>query len=456
MSEARKIFDTHFRKLKEAFAVGEKFVLFVGAGQNAGKNVHLLWKDLIGNISRTAFRQFFQKLNVSHEDRCAIMRAMGLDSPTEEDHNTAVIEYYLNYIKSCLVPIIVRPDEMKVNFHLVKGMKGLFEKQSYLKAQKQLRDKPMELVEFINTNFPVEIQVSMIKHMLKDHYLPSLQNKMYNEVNREEIKKSFRTLFCLKREQDNEEGNNNGNKETNNQVKGLCTLYTIARMILLNPQIQYVITYNFDNYLRQAIKELLSDLKIYFSQDEKQYLWGRFSFVNEDNNLSKKVIVKDIHDNNVRERTVLTINSIPVYHVHGYIPDPSEENIVESPGIVMALEEFVEQQTAGLSWQDAIQIDAFRNYNIVFIGCSMTDLTMKRMINYAHTSGFDNKIYILNAYREKEKLSPIERQKIILEELKKEYFKSLGAIYLTCPDGYDTLCNRLQEITDVKPNKSNI
>lgn len=70
------------------------------------------------------------------------------------------------------------------------------------------------------------------------------------------------------------------------------------------------------------------------------------------------------------------------------------------------------------------------------------------MINFAHTNGYTNKIYILNAKNHKSKiLTDTERQKEALERIRQRYFEELGAIYMTCPNGFTVLCDALSEIT---------
>lgn len=424
------LFKSQINKLKESFRKGEKFVLFVGAGQNAGANVHLLWSDLIREVSKISFSNIFHEFNASSEDIRAIMEAMGIKeknkksvdtlsqrSEEEKDANTKNPENTVNSGHS-------NDDEF---------------------------DAEAKLTQFINTHFPVEVQVSMIKDLLKGQYIPELQKQIYDECNYEIIKKSFFNIQASKHY--NSENINPRSGNSYNAENELYTLYIIARMILLNPHIESVITYNFDNFIRQAVKVLLKYQEVFFSEKELTFLQQRYSlFINEGENLSDRIKVIDVHDNEYNSAWKIPMGSFPVYHVHGYIPDSREEEIVNSPNIVMALEEFVEQQTDGLSWQDAVQVKAFRDANIIFIGCSMTDLTMKRMLNFTHSSGYHNNIYILDASSAPEKNDSQDkidflRRKAILNKLRRRYFESLGATFINCPDGFNVLCDNLYEIT---------
>lgn len=428
-----KKFKSQMKQLKQAFKDNEKFVLFIGAGQNGGANMHLMWSDLIGDVSRTSFRQLFQELGVDIKDSHAIMEAIGIYSNRKSANQSTEKDKIKEPGRDC---------QDKKDKILEDSTNEYKDNQN---DQEQVINK--KLLNYINSNLPIEIQVSMVKSLMKDHYIPALQQKLYSECNYNEILKSFKYRYRY------------GTKpsfihyaEDNKDFKELYTLFTIARMILLNPQIESAITFNFDNFIRQAVRVLLNNLKIFFSLEEINFLHNRFWYVSDtEKPLAEKVFVRDIHDNNVSRSKNVGLNCFPVYHVHGYIPDPNEEEIVEMPHIVMALEEFIEQQTDGLSWQDSVQIDAFRNANIIFIGCSMTDLTMKRMINFAHTNGYTNNIYILNANGRKEPVTDMEkiaeRQIEVLEKVRQRYFEELGATYITCPNGYNSLCDALAEIT---------
>lgn len=438
-----KKFKSQMKKLKQAFKEGEKFVLFVGAGQNGGANMRLMWHHLIGDVSKISFRQLFQELDVNIKDSHAIMEAIGIYSnngKSEEAKNAK---------------------DTSVKFHESKNIS----EQDKRKEDKEDRtnsviDEPQttkeeidpELMKYINLYFPIEIQVSMIKSLMKDHYIPALQQKLYNECNYREIKKSFWTRYKYKIDEDTKRVTYIRyikDEVSTHESKELYTLFTIARMILLNPQIESAITFNFDNFIRQAVRVLLKYRDTFFSSDEIEFIKKRFWFLDDkEESLHEKVLVKDIHDNGISRSKNVGLFYFPVYHVHGYIPDPEEEEIVETPHIVMALEEFVEQQTEGLSWQDSVQINAFRNANIIFIGCSMTDLTMKRMINFAHTNGYTNKIFILSARNPKSNENSSTQMQIdALEKVREKYFEELGATYITHPGEYNDLCDALCEIT---------
>lgn len=386
--------------LRQAFKNGEKFVLFSGAGQNAGTNVNLLWNDLIRSACKISFRQIFQELGVSYKDTRAILKAMDIE----------------------------------------------FDKTMSSSA----------LLRYVHTNFPVEIQVSIIKALMKDHYIPTLQSQLYSQCNYNIIKQAF-SLYAGHAEKEKpfqyfrhipQETESSGKENDNtSSQKELYTLFIIARLLLMNPQIESVITYNFDNFIRQAVKVLMKSPADYFSAKELEFLNDRFKYSrNNKGTLADRVKVIDIHDNAREENRIVDKDTIPVYHVHGYIPDPHEEEIVNSPEIVMALEEFVGQQTNGISWQDSVQVNAFHDANIIFLGCSMTDLTMKRMINLSHARGYKNKIYILAAHsynKEKDE----DRQILALENLRSWYYDKLGAIFINCPEGYTTLCDDLYDLT---------
>lgn len=398
----RRTYKHEMKRLRNAFEKGEKFVLFIGAGQNAGgRKVKLFWNDLIRKACNISFREIFQEMGVSHSDTRSILQAMGIDPPAGKRNDNSSFS---------------------------------------------------ELVKYANSNFPVEIQVSIIKALMKDHYIPVLQSHLYSQCNYRIIKNAF-ALFAGHSEEEHPykhfipPAHNDNTKDGNNDQKVLYSLFIISRLLLMNHQIESVITYNFDNFIRQAVKVLMKNPSDFFSAKEIAYLEDRFKYANQGKgNLADRVKIVDIHGNGNNKKRETDSYAIPIYHVHGYIPDPHEEEIAESPDIVMALEEFVSQQTDGLSWQDSVQVNAFRDANIIFFGCSMTDLTMKRMINLAHSRGYNNKVYILGASPHNSD-DNIRRQIQAMEKLRKWYFETLGAVYISCPNGYTALCDDLYSLT---------
>lgn len=454
------LYKSQMKKLVKSFRDGEKFVLFVGAGQNGGHNVNLMWSNLIRKVSQISFRNLFREMGVDAADRHAIMQAMQIE---ESDVSDQMMERFCG----------------NGNIRLVD----------------------MKLYEYISSYFPVEIRVSMIKDLMKDHYIPALQDYLYSECNYDILRKSFHSLYGGKNgvskdfihlpidERHPQAELSEEKRMELNSCRDVYTLFVIARTILLNPQIESVITYNFDNFIRQAVKVLVSSPEEFFNEEEIRFLNERYGCGgNTGRKLSEVVKVKDVHDNGTDSPECFGKNTFPVYHVHGYIPDPHEEEIVRSPNIVMALEEFVGQQTGGLSWQDAVQIQAFRTANVMFMGCSMTDLTMKRMINFAHAHGYKNKIFILGATMPlkpksgSESASPDQphqnagsildgvgrdgqkmhlnnaedtyRQIEILTDLRKRYFESLGASFINCRAGFTALADAIYEINSCKFRKS--
>lgn len=441
-------YDKGMRELEEAFHNGEKFVLFVGAGQNAGFNMKLLWNDLIRDACELSFRQLFQQMGLSRPDTNAILQCMRILKKERKTTTNGSNESNPFNPNVCY------------NGNIVGAERINSEEDNTKENNTEKEDTEKIVTEYIQSNFPVEIQVSIIKDLLKDNYVPLLQYHLYRECNYNVIKKAFSLYSPISRFKtppfDFEHYDKSDGKNHTQDDKELFTLFIIARMILLNRQIDSVITYNFDNFIRQAVKILLSHSTNFFLPKEIEYIQRRFPVKGntkahnhkKTNNLAELVRVIDVHDNPTNATENVKDHTFPIYHVHGYIPDPTEEEIVDNPEIVLALEDFVHQQTDGLSWQDAVQIKAFRDSNIIFIGCSMTDLTMKRMINYAHAHGCKNKIFILSATKPYEKPESTRRINA-LTELRVWYYESLGAKFINCPNDYKGLCERLYTITDI-------
>lgn len=126
------------------------------------------------------------------------------------------------------------------------------------------------------------------------------------------------------------------------------TLLQIAELIKNRKIINKVITYNYDNYL-----EIILD----------KYGVKYHSLINKEDYLN---------------------NSLPIYHVHGFLPinsKPNErQNYIDS--IILTEDEYFNLYSNSNNWQVAIQLETFKDSICLFIGNSITDFNEKRLLNH--------------------------------------------------------------------------
>ncbi len=134
-----------------------------------------------------------------------------------------------------------------------------------------------------------------------------------------------------------------------------------------SPNLDGIITYNYDDIIESKLLE--KEIGIPF-----QSVYGQG--INPDN------------------------KSLEIYHVHGYLPQQGTLNDHNA----ITLGEFVyhEQYSNTYSWNNIVQINKFRDKTCLFIGTSLSDPNIRRLLDIANSQKNNNKFhYILKKRPEK-------------------------------------------------------
>ena len=89
--------------------------------------------------------------------------------------------------------------------------------------------------------------------------------------------------------------------------------------------------------------------------------------------------------------TIIKGNQLPIYHVHGYIPNPNTTNLTED--IVLTEESYHKIYQEPFHWSNIVQLNALNHTVCFFIGLSMSDPNLRRLLDISmknRTSGNDN------------------------------------------------------------------
>ena len=154
-------------------------------------------------------------------------------------------------------------------------------------------------------------------------------------------------------------------------------LLTALSRIIQTKKVNEVITYNFDDVLEQNL-----------------------SMLGLVNSMDYTSISKDAE--------VRGHNTLPIYHVHGII---SKEGPVDT--VVFSEEEYHKRYTNAFHWSNVEQLHAMTRMHCFFVGLSMTDPNLRRLLDVAYnmnqTGGTNHYAFLRRTKMEKYCVSNIER-----------------------------------------------
>lgn len=388
----------NFKLLVRDIAQDKSMVLFCGAGINCDYNVQLSWPAVI----ETPFR-----LAINH-----IAREKGLN------------------------------DSERTILHNIFTSKV---------DEKQLSNSLLRLRYNAANDFPYEIRSAILKVVHSRQYIPLLQEYIYSKCNRHIIKTSFIHHYADKNKKNKthpKEGYEMPKTET--QYPSLHTLYILAKFILLYDKVEAVVTYNYDNFLTEAIALLAKHPEQFFYKPEYDRLVKRWN-MNDIGGLNVSVVdvYGKAYDVTIRK------NCIPVFHVHGFIPPPGWSRNCDSSTIVFSQDEYCDTVTNVQTWQNSTQIHNLCHYTCLFAGSSMTDLTVKRMIDFARNNGNEENIYSLDV----KSVMPQDAKdadfeyacgKKLLSDLKRDYLANVGVKPIAFPGKHLELYEEFGKILYLK------
>nr|AWM11126.1 molecular chaperone Tir [Bradyrhizobium symbiodeficiens] len=108
-------------------------------------------------------------------------------------------------------------------------------------------------------------------------------------------------------------------------------------------------------------------------------------------------------------------NEIPIYHVHGYLPRYGE---IPKTELVFSEDAYHSQFIEAFSWSNLIQLTKLTQNTCLFLGISLTDPNMRRLLDVAWRKNPDKVMshFIIKKSPEHPKDSSLERVSKLLEE----------------------------------------
>lgn len=146
------------------------------------------------------------------------------------------------------------------------------------------------------------------------------------------------------------------------------------------------------------------------------------------------------------------LDALGVYHVHGFLPQDKEDyNDLGNTLLVFSEDGYHKLMLDPYNWANISQLNFMVNNTCLFIGLSMTDPNMRRLLEIATQKEYDDDLcqhyVIMRRFKLKnsEKSKSINRFENVNELLQEDFFKSLGVNVIWVND-YDEIPNLLKQI----------
>ena len=209
-----------------------------------------------------------------------------------------------------------------------------------------------DFVETLLSNFPSSnlILGKYLKLILKDDFEKELHKQIYNKLNQgdDAIKSDL--------------------------IKSICSL---ARPNRLGHRLESIITFNYDDIIERSFAD---------RQLEYQSIW--------------------------EEGQQHNANAIPIYHVHGFLPQSG----VNNSNIVFTEESYHSQFIDPYSWSNLIQLTTFASNVCLFIGISLNDPNLRRLLDISWRRNHYCNHYIAKKRNETENAEINETLNMLFEQ----------------------------------------
>lgn len=166
-----------------------------------------------------------------------------------------------------------------------------------------------------------------------------------------------------------------------------------------------IITFNFDDLLEQNLKRASVDFSSIFSEGSRA-----------------------------------GPDDIPIYHVHGYLPKAGP--ISNDMNIVFSEDAYHDQFIDPFSWSNLIQLTKYSQNTCLFIGLSLTDPNLRRLLDVARRKAPDD---IARHVIVQSRSGPVSQKDRLVESLRQKDAANLGLTTLWIED-FDILPNILKDL----------
>ncbi len=156
---------------------------------------------------------------------------------------------------------------------------------------------------------------------------------------------------------------------------------------------------------------------------------------NFDDLLERKLQTKGIKYNVIyREKDSPDISSLNIYHVHGFLPHTKGKTDSIDTALIFSEEDYHEVYRDAYCWSNITQLNAFRENVCLFIGCSLTDPNIRRLLDISarscaaprHFAIMRRKVLLLPTSAELRDKNILKIYQKIDDNIREAYFRTLG------------------------------
>lgn len=158
------------------------------------------------------------------------------------------------------------------------------------------------------------------------------------------------------------------------QVRYIHTAFDTEEYYDLVRKVLYEKENNLDTGLLNAISSI--------SKPERDHVGVKAVITyNFDDLLERKLKSKEIRYHVIyREKDVPSTNALNIYHVHGYLPQTPDKHPGDTT-LIFSEEDYHEVYRDSYCWSNIAQLNAFRDTTCLFVGCSLTDPNLRRLLD---------------------------------------------------------------------------
>ena len=142
----------------------------------------------------------------------------------------------------------------------------------------------------------------------------------------------------------------------------------------------------------------------------------------------------------VSEGNIPSKNELPVFHPHGFLPFKGNLNTKYRESLVLSEEAYHSQFNDPYAWTNITQLNLLRNNVCLFVGLSMTDPNLRRLLEISHRKrpGVRHYAILKDHWKPNKNLGDINKISNVFRGLEESTFNKLGVSVIWVNEHSDT------------------